>query len=432
MPRFTDRLKHAWSAFFGRDAPARYDYGPSSSTRPDLVRLSRGNSRSIVTAVYNKISIDCAAVPVKHVRLDEAGRFKEIVQGSGLNECLSVEANVDQTGRAFLQDVYLSLLDEGVIAIVPVETDTSPLTSGGFDVKQLRTGKVIEWMPRHVRIECYNEKSGKKETITVPKRMVALPENPFRSVMNEPNSTLQRLQRKLVLLDMIDERTASSNLNLIIQVPYSARRELDKKRAEQRREDVESQLANSKLGIAYMDGTEKVVQLNKPLENNLLEQIESLRQEFFNQLGLTEEVFNGTANEEQMLNYNNGTLEPIISAVVDEMKRKFLTKTARTQRQSIMFFKDPFRLVPVNELAKIADVFSRNEILSANEFRAILGFKPADSDRANELINKNMPVEDVGDSAMAPDSESSGYVDSPQPDLMSTPISALGEAVEEY
>jgi hypothetical protein len=385
-----------------------------------------------VTAVYNKISIDCAAVPVKHVRLDEAGRFKEIVQGSGLNECLSIEANIDQTGRAFLQDVYLSLLDEGVVAIVPVETDTSPLTSGGFDVKQLRTGKVVEWMPKYVRIECYNEKSGKKENITVPKRMVALPENPFRSVMNEPNSTLQRLQRKLVLLDMIDERTASSNLNLIIQVPYSSRRELDKKRAEQRREDVENQLANSKLGIAYMDGTEKVVQLNKPLENNLLEQIEALRQEFFNQLGLTEEVFNGTANEEQMLNYNNGTLEPIISAVVDEMKRKFLTKTARTQRQSIMFFKDPFRLVPVNELAKIADVFSRNEILSANEFRAILGFKPADSERANELINKNMPVEDVGDSAIAPDSEIAGNVDSPQPDLMSTPISALGEAVEEY
>ncbi len=431
MPRFTDRLKHAWSAFFGRDAPVRYDYGPSSSIRPDLVKLSRGNSRSIVTAVYNKISIDCASVPIKHVRLDEADRFKEVIP-SGLNDCLSVEANIDQTGRAFLQDVYLSLLDEGVVAIVPVETDVSPLSSGGFDIKELRTGKVIEWMPRHVKVECYNEKSGKKEIITLPKKMVALPENPFRSVMNEPNSTLQRLQRKLVLLDMIDERTASSNLNLIVQVPYSSRRELDKKRAEQRREDIENQLTNSKLGIAYMDGTEKVVQLNKPLENNLLEQIEALRKEFFNQLGLTEEVFNGTANEEQNLNYNNGTLEPLISSVVDEMRRKFLTKTARTQRQSIMFFREPFRLVPVAELAKIADVFTRNEILSSNEFRAILGFKPADSERANELINKNMPVEDVGTPALAPDSEVPEYGDSPRPDIMSTPISALGDPMEEY
>lgn len=430
MPRFTDRLKHAWSAFFGRDAPVRYDMGPSSSTRPDIVRLSRGNSRSIVTAVYNRIAIDCAAVPIKHVRLDEGDRFKEVIVGSGLNECLTVEANIDQTGRAFMQDAVLSLLDEGVIAIVPVETDTSPLFSGSFDIRQLRTGKVVQWYPKHVRVECYNERSGKKEEITIPKKMVALPENPFRSVMNEPNSTLQRLQRKLVLLDLIDEKTASSNLNLIVQVPYSARRELDKKRAEQRREDIENQLEKSKLGIAYMDGTEKVIQLNKPLENNLLEQVETLRKEFFNQLGLTEEVFNGTANEEQMLNYNNRTIEPILSAIVDEMKRKFLTKTARSQRQSIMFFREPFRLVPVNELAKIADVFTRNEILSSNEFRAILGFKPADSDRANELINKNMPVEDIGQPAVAPDAELTN--DQPQIDLMSTPISALGEATEEY
>ena len=430
MPRFTDRLKHAWSAFFGRDAPVRYDMGPSSSTRPDIVRLSRGNSRSIVTAVYNRIAIDCAAVPIKHVRLDEGDRFKEVIAGSGLNECLAVEANIDQTGRAFMQDAVLSLLDEGVIAIVPVETDTSPLFSGSFDIRQLRTGKVVQWYPKHVRVECYNERSGKKEEITIPKKMVALPENPFRSVMNEPNSTLQRLQRKLVLLDLIDEKTASSNLNLIVQVPYSARRELDKKRAEQRREDIENQLEKSKLGIAYMDGTEKVIQLNKPLENNLLEQVETLRKEFFNQLGLTEEVFNGTATEEQMLNYNNRTIEPILSAIVDEMKRKFLTKTARSQRQSIMFFREPFRLVPVNELAKIADVFTRNEILSSNEFRAILGFKPADSDRANELINKNMPVEDIGQPAIAPDAELTN--DQPQIDLMSTPISALGEATEEY
>ena len=406
MPRFSDRLKHAWSAFFGRDAPDYRDYGPGNASRPDGHRLTRGNSRSIVAVIQNRISMDCAAIPIKHVRLDETGRFGDVIEDSSLNECLTVEANADQTGRAFVQDAVFSMLDEGCVAIIPVETSSSPLLSDSYQIKKLRTGKVIQWYPKHVMVEFYNEETGQKIRRTYPKRMVALPENPFYAVMNEPNSTLQRLQRKLTLLDIVDEQTNSGRLNMIVQVPYSSRRDLDKKRAEQRRKDIEDQLVDSKYGIAYMDGTENVIQVNRPLENGLLDQIKALREELYNQMGLTPEVFNGSATEDVMTNYNNRTIEPILSAITDEMRRKFLSKTARTQGQNIMFFIEPFKLLTLDKLADIADVLARNEILSSNEFRALLGYKPADSERANELINKNMPVEDVGgDIPMTPDQE---------------------------
>lgn len=441
MPRFSDRLKHAWSAFFGRDAPVR-DLGPSYSQRPDTPRLSRGNARSFVAGIYNRIALDCAEVAIHHVRLDQAGRLSDYVM-SGLEECLNVEANIDQTGRAFRHDLFLSLLDEGVVAVVPVETDIDPKYSGGYDIKKLRVGKVKQWHPNYVEVECYNEKKGIKEDIPVPKKLVALPENPFRAVMNEPNSTLQRLQRKLALLDLVDERTSSGRMDMVIQVPYSSKSEMQKKHADERRDALEKQLENSKYGIAWMDGTEKIVQLNRPIENNLLDQIEALRTEFYSQLGMTKEVFEGTADEQTMLNYNNRTIEPLLSAVTDEMKRKWLTKTARTQRQSIAFFREPFRLVPVTELAKIADVFSRNAILSSNELRAILGFRPSDSDRANELINNNMPADAIGgEPAITPGDENPALEESeqvylpesqpdnvtqliPETDPMDTPISAL-------
>lgn len=435
MPRFSDRLKHAWSAFFGRDAPA-YNLGPGYSVRPDTRRSTRVNARSVVTGIYNRIAMDCASVAIHHVRLDEAGRFSEHVN-SGLEECLNVEANIDQTGRAFRQDVYASLLDEGCVAIVPVETDVDPKYSSGYDIRQLRVGRVVSWYPKHVRVEVYNEEAGRKQEITLPKKMVALPENPFRAVMNEPNSTLQRLQQKLSLLDLVDERTSSGRMDMIIQVPYSSKSEMQKNHAEARRKALEDQLQNSKYGVAWMDGTEKIVQLNRPIENNLLDQIEALRNELYSQLGLTKEVFEGTADEQTMLNYINRTIEPILASVVDEMKRKWLSKTARTQRQTIMFFQEPFKLVPVTELAKIADVFTRNAILSANELRAVLGYRPSDGDRANELINNNMPAEAIGgDPAMAPGTEASSLpaeqpqsaaitTQQPQTDLMDTPISAL-------
>lgn len=372
--------------------------------------------------------MDCAAVNIHHVKLDEAGRFKEYAN-SGLEECLNVEANIDQTGRAFRQDAVLSLLDEGVIGIVPVETDVSPFYTGGYDIQQLRVGRVVQWYPKHVRLEVYNENTGRKQEITLPKNMVALPENPFHAVMNEPNSTLQRLQRKLALLDLVDERTKSGRMDLVIQVPYNSRSEMQRAHAESRRKDLEDQLENSKYGVAWMDGTEKIVQLNRPLENNLLDQIEALRTELYSQLGLTKEVFEGNADEPTMLNYNNRTLEPIMSAIVDEMKRKFLTKTARTQRQSIMFFREPFKLVPVSELSKIADVFTRNAILSSNELRAIIGFAPSDSQRANELMNKNMPIQDIaGEIPVTPGTDQQNAAAPPTdegPGVMDTPVSEL-------
>ena len=434
MPRLTDRLKHAWSAFFGRDAPAAYS-GPGYSIRPDTKRLSRGNAKSVVAGIYNRIAMDCASVAIHHVRLDEAGRFKEHIL-SGLENCLTVEANADQTGRAFRQDMYLSLLDEGCVAVVPTETDVDPKYTSGYDILSLRVGKVVEWYPEEVRVELYNERKGIKEQRIFPKKICVLPENPFRSVMNEPNSTLQRLMRKLALLDMVDERTSSGRMDMIIQVPYSSKSEMQKNHAENRRKALEDQLQNSKYGVAWMDGTEKIVQLNRPIENNLLDQINRLYDDLYSQLGLTKAVFDGTADEQVMLNYTNRTIEPIVSAVVDEMKRKWLSKTARSPqyRQTIMFFQEPFKLVPVTELAKIADVFARNAILSANELRAVLGYQPSEGERANELINNNMPSDSIGGSpAMAPGTGQaeaspppmSQPISQPRTELMDTPVSAL-------
>lgn len=415
----------------GRDAPRQY-LGPASSVKPDRVRLQRGNSRSIVTSIYNRIAIDVASVSIKHVRLDDRGQYKSVID-SGLNECLNVEANLDQTGRAFIQDAVMSMFDEGCVALVPTDTDLSPIENGSFDIRSLRVGQIVEWRPKHVRVKMYNDRTGEKEEIVLPKKMVAIVENPLYSVMNEPNSTLQRLQRKLVLLDAVDEQTNSGKLDMIIQLPYIVKSPVRKQQAESRRKEIEEQLTGSKYGIAYIDGTEKVTQLNRSLENNLMGQIEYLTKMLYNQLGLTEEVFNGTASEEVMLNYNNRTLEPILSALTDEMKRKFLTKTARSQKQSIMFFRDPFRLCPVNNLADIADRFTRNEILSSNEFRAILGYAPSDNPRADELVNKNMPVQDLMGGPANP--EQPGI----QPtDFMSTPMADIQEAaamdptMEEY
>lgn len=391
MPSLGNRLQHAWNAFLSRE-PTRtnaYYGGYSNSYRPDRFRLSRGNERSIITAIYNRIAIDVAQININHVRLDQNGMFTEIVD-SKLNNCLTTEANLDQTGREFIQDAVLSMFDEGCVALVPVETTMNPNVTGSYDITSLRTGRVTQWYPRHVKVEVYNEEIGKKEEVLLPKDIVAIIENPLYSVMNEPNSTLQRLIRKLNLLDSVDEQAGSGKLDLIIQLPYVIKTQARKEQAENRRKDIENQLAGSKYGIAYTDSTERITQLNRSLENNLLKQIEYLTSMLYSQLGLTEEIFNGTADEKTMLNYYNRTIEPVISALTDNMKRKFLTKTARSQRQSIEFFRDPFRLVPVNELADIADRFTRNEILSSNEFRAIIGYQPVNSERANELINKNI------------------------------------------
>ena len=394
MPEtFTDRLKHAWNAFMNRDPPYLTevkDLGYVSSYRPDRMRFTRGNERTIVTSVYNRIAIDCAAVTIQHVKLDDNDRFLYKID-SGLNNCLTVEANVDQTGRAFMQDVVQSMFDEGCVAIVPVETSLDPRFSNSFDIHQLRTGRITEWYPKAVGINVYNEFTGRKERIVLPKDKVAIIENPLYAIINEPNSTMQRLIRKLSLLDIVDEQSSAGKLDMIIQLPYIIKTEQRKQQAEARRKDIEMQLANSKYGIAYTDGTEKITQLNKPLENNLLAQVEYLTNMLYSQLGITKEILEGTANEQAMLNYNNRTIEPIISAIVDEMKRKFLTKTARSQHQSIMYFKDPFKLVPVSQLADIADKFTRNEIMSSNEIRQIVGMRPSDDPNADRLKNSNMP-----------------------------------------
>lgn len=386
---FTDRLKHAWDAFRNRD-PTSYDYGLSYSYRPDRIRFTRGNDRSILTSVLNRIAMDAAAIDIQHVRLDKNGRYKETID-SGLNQCLNIEANIDQSGRAFRQDIFASLLDEGCVAIIPVETSVDP-NRGSYSIDSMRVGKVIEWYPEHVRVRLYNEKVGRQEEVILPKKIVALPENPFYAVMNEPNSTAQRLMRKLSLLDVVDEHNCSGKLDLIIQLPYVVKTDLRRSQADRRRKDVEDQLASSKYGVAYIDGTERVTQLNRPIENNLMKQIEYLQNLFYSQLGMTATVMDGTADEKTMLNYNNRAIEPIISAVVDEMKRKFLTKTARSQRQSIVFFRDPFRLVPVNDLAEIADKMTRNEIMTSNEIRQVIGMKPSEDPNADTLRNKNLSV----------------------------------------
>ena len=386
---FGSRLKNAWNAFFNRD-PTREmrDIGVSYSYRPDRVRFSRGNERSIVTSVYNRIALDVASITIQHVRLDENGRFTSVIN-SGLNNCLTLEANIDQTGRAFIQDIVMSMFDEGCVAIVPVDTDRDP-EKGSFEINTMRTGEIIEWYPRHVKVRVYNDRKGQKEDIIMSKESVAIIENPLYAVINEPNSTMQRLIRKLNLLDYIDEQSGSGKLDLIIQLPYVIKTEARRAQADQRRRDIEAQLSGSKYGIAYTDGTERITQLNRPVENNLLKQIEYLTTLLYSQLGITTTVLDGTADEKTMLNYNNRTIEPIVSSIVDAMKRTFLTKTARSQLQSIMFFKDPFKLVPVADLAEIADKFTRNEIMSSNEIRQIIGMKPSDDPRADELRNKNL------------------------------------------
>jgi hypothetical protein len=386
---FGSRLKHAWNAFTGNIQMNYRDLGMSYSYRADRPRMSRGNERSIVTSVYNRIALDVAALNVQHVRLDENGRFLSVID-DGLNNCLTLEANVDQTARSFIQDVVISMFDEGSVAIVPVDTTTDPNVSGSYDIQSLRVGQILDWYPQYIRTRVYNEQTGRKEDIVVPKSAVAIIENPLYAVINEPNSTMQRLIRKLNLLDVIDEQSGSGKLDLIIQLPYVIKTEARRQQAENRRKDIESQLSGSKYGIAYTDGTEHITQLNRSVNNNLMSQIEYLTSMLYSQLGITQSILDGTADEKTMLNYNNRTIEPIISAIVDEMKRKFLTQTARSQRQSISFFRDPFKLVPVNEIAEIADKFTRNEIMTSNEIRQVVGMKPSDDQRADELRNKNL------------------------------------------
>lgn len=387
---FIDRLQHGWNAFMSR-APtgSYYDLGQSYSNRPDRVILTRGNERSIITSVYNRIALDVSAISIKHCRLDNNDRYMSVID-SGLNSCLNLEANIDQTGRAFIQDIVMSMLDEGCVAIVPVDTSIDPKKSSSYDILSMRTGKILDWYPEHVKVRLYNERTGNKEEIIVPKKTVAIIENPLYAVTNAPNSTMQRLIRKLSLLDVTDEKTASGKLDLIIQLPYVIKTEARRQQAETRRKDIEMQLAGSKYGIAYTDGTEKITQLNRSIENNLMSQIEYLTSMLYSQLGITQSILDGSADEKTMLNYHNRTIEPIVSAIVDEMKRKFLTKTARSQRQSILFFRDPFKLVPLNDIAEIGDKFTRNEIMTSNEIRQIIGMTPSDDPKADQLINSNL------------------------------------------
>ena len=386
-----DRLQHAWNAFVYNDNTYvdPQNLGGLSTYKPDRVHFSRGVERSIVTSVYNRLALDVSSIAIKHVRLDENGRFKEEVD-SGLQNCLNVEANIDQTGRAFLQDVVMSMLDEGCVAIVPVDTTIDPAKSGSYEINTMRTGKILEWYPAHVRVRVYNDKKGIHEEIVLPKSAVAIIENPLYAVINEPNSTMQRLIRKLNLLDVVDEQTSSGKLDLIIQLPYVIKTDARRKQAEERRKDIEMQLSGSKYGIAYTDGTERITQLNRPAENNLMKQVEYLTGMLYSQLGLTQSIMDGSADDKTMLNYYNRTVEPILAAITDEIKRKFLTKTARAQKQTVMYFRDPFKLTPVVDLAEIADKFTRNEIMTSNEIRQIVGMKPATDPSADELRNKNL------------------------------------------
>ena len=383
------RLKRAWNAFTGNLQMNYRDLGMSYSYRADRPRLSRGNERSIVTSVYNRIALDVASLNIEHVRLDKNGRFLSVIE-DGLNNCLTLEANTDQTARSFIHDVVISMFDEGAVAIVPVDTTTDPNVSGSYDIQSMRVGQILDWYPQYIRARVYNEQTGRKEDIICAKDTVAIIENPLYAVINEPNSTMQRLIRKLNLLDVIDEQSGSGKLDLIIQLPYVIKTEQRRQQAENRRKDIENQLAGSKYGIAYTDGTERITQLNRSVNNNLMSQIEYLTSMLYSQLGITQSILDGTADEKTMLNYNNRTIEPIISAIVDEMKRKFLTKTARSQLQTILFFRDPFKLVPVNSIAEIADKFTRNEIMTSNEIRQVIGMKPSDDPKADELRNSNL------------------------------------------
>lgn len=386
-----DRLQHGWNAFINNRDPTIgvHSYGTGYTYRPDRPRLTRGNERSIVTSVYNRIALDASSISIQHVTLDDNGRFLSVVD-SALNRCLNLSANLDQTGRAFLQDAVMSMMDEGCVALVPVDTTLDPNNTGSFDIESIRTGKILEWYPSSVKVRVYNEKTARREDLILQKKNVAIVENPLYAVMNEPNSTMQRLIRKLVLLDAVDEQSGSGKLDLIIQLPYTIKTEARRQQAENRRRDIENQLRGSKYGIAYTDGTERVTQLNRPVENNLMNQIKYLTETLYGQLGITQGILDGTADDKTMLNYYNRTIEPIISAIVDEMKRKFLTRTALTQKKTIMFFRDPFKLVPVNDIAEIADKFTRNEIMTSNEIRQIIGIKPSDDPKADRLENSNI------------------------------------------
>lgn len=434
------RLKNAWNAFFSRSPTENYRYniGESYSYRPDRPRLTRGNERTIVTSIINRIALDVSSIDIKHVRLDENGRYLEDIN-SGLNDCLTLEANIDQTSRAFIQDAVMSMLDEGCVALVPVDTTIDPTKSNSYDILSMRTGKILEWYPNHIKVSVYNERTGKKEDITLPKKSVAIVENPLYAVINQPNSTMQRLIRKLSLLDAVDEQSSAGKLDLIIQLPYVIKSEARRQQAEARRKDIEMQLSGSKYGIAYTDGTERITQLNRPIENNLMKQIEYLTSMLYSQLGITQAVLDGTADEKTMLNYYSRSIEPMVSAIVDEMKRKFLTKTARTQKQSILFFRSPFKLVPVNDLAEIADKFTRNEIMTSNEIRQVIGMKPSDDPKADQLVNSNIaqPNQEVPmEESMDPYAEEASMdeqsieeqpmeTQADQGDFMSTPIAML-------
>ncbi len=387
------RLKHAWNAFLNRDPPGSRYYGGGYSYRPDRMRFSRGSERTIINAIYNRIALDAASITINHVKLDENNRFDSIID-SGLNYCLNTEANADQTGRGLIQDIVMTFLEEGVAAVVPEKTNFDPRYSNSYEIYSMRVGVPVEWYPNHVRVRLFNELTGQKEEITFPKKMVALIENPFYAVMNAPNSTMQQLVRKLALLDVVDEQAGSGKLDMIIQLPYVIKSQARRDQAEQRRAEIEKQLSGSKYGIAYTDGTERIVQLNRSLENNILKSIEYLTNMVYSQLGVTQEILNGTADEKTMNNYMNRIIEPVISAIADEFKRKFLTKTARTQGQSIMFFRDPFRLAPVSMIAEMADKFTRNEIMTPNEFRQVIGMKPSKDPKSDQLANRNIASAD--------------------------------------
>lgn len=410
-----DRLQHGWNAFINNRDPTIgvNSYGTCYTYRPDRPRLTRGNERSIVTSVYNRIALDASSISIQHVMLDDNGRFLSVID-SALNRCLNLSANLDQTGRAFIQDAVMSMMDEGCVALVPIDTTLDPKNTGSFDIESIRTGKILEWYPSSVKVRVYNEKTARREDLILNKKNVAIVENPLYAVMNEPNSTMQRLIRKLVLLDAVDEQSGSGKLDLIIQLPYTIKTEARRQQAENRRRDIEEQLRGSKYGIAYTDGTERVTQLNRPVENNLMNQIKYLTETLYSQLGITQGILDGTADDKTMLNYYNRTIEPIISAIVDEMKRKFLTRTALTQKKTIMFFRDPFKLVPVNDIAEIADKFTRNEILTSNEIRQIIGIKPSSDPKADRLENSNISRPDDKDVQSDPISEEGGTIQNGQ------------------
>lgn len=438
MPTIFQRLQHSWNAFRGRDRPTYVDYGPSSYQKPDQIHLRVGNERSIITAIYNRIAMDVSSNKIEHVKLDANGRYSETVN-DGLNNCLTLEANIDQTSRSFFQDAVLSMFDNGCVALVPIDTDIDPRISSSYEISTMRVGRVLQWMPQNITVEVYNDRTGKKEELTLPKRICAIVQNPFYVVMNEPNSTLQRLVRKLNLLDAIDEQSGSGKLDLIIQLPFTVKSPIRKAQAEQRRKDIEMQLSGSKYGIAYTEATEHITQLNRPVENNLMSQIEYLMNTLYSQLGITPEILNGTASEEAMLNYNTRTVEPILSAIVDEMKRKFLTKTARTQGHSIIFSSDPFKLVPIGKIADIAEKFVGNEILSPNELRSIVGFKPVADAQADELRNRRLNQangEETMPPALATDQNGSEEIVSEESpteysdNIADIPISEFNEAVQ--